>query len=177
MEGARAMKQKHAFRYAVRDEMLISFGFKTYKHYLKSEEWAAIRSEVFKEYPECICCDHATQVVHHVRYDSATLLGLHRLNLAPLCKACHERIEINEDGEKDSLARANTLMLELARLKNPKQTWLLRFYRDRGKFKAKRGIDAQACKQAWRRKRDAQEQQLQPRDYSGVFWIRARRRR
>ena len=171
------MKERHAFIYAVRNELLLSFGFKSYKQYLKSSEWAEIRAAVFAEYTECICCPSKAQVVHHVRYDSATLLGVHRLNLAPLCNACHELMEIDEQGEKCSLARANTLMLEMARRKDAKQPWLQRFYKDRGRFKSKKRVDAGARKQAWRRRRDEREQESLPRDYSGVFWIRARRRR
>jgi len=171
------MKEKHALIYSIRNELLLSFGFRSYKHYLKSDEWAAIRSAVFEEYSECICCDHAAQVVHHVRYDSATLLGLYRLHLAPLCKSCHEFMEIDEDGEKGSLARANTLMMEMARRKNPKQRWLQRFYKERKLIKTKRRVDASERKAAWRRKRDEKETRDVPRDYSGVFWIRARRRR
>jgi len=171
------MKDKHAFIYSVRNELLLSFGFRSYKHYLKSEEWSAIRSAVFAEYADCICCSHAAEVVHHVRYDSATLLGLHRLNLAPLCKACHEAMEVDENGEKGSLARANTVMFEMARKKDAKQLWIQRFLQERKQYKSKRGVDIKERKAAWRRKRDEKESEAAPRDYSGVFWVRARRRR
>jgi hypothetical protein len=168
------MREKHAFVYSTRNELLIAFGYRTYKQYLKSDEWKAIRQRVFQQYSECICCDRAAEVVHHVKYDSATLLGLHTLNLAPLCRSCHERMEIDESGEKGSLARANTLMLDMARKKNPKQEWLLRFYRDRKPWKSKRQVDNSARKAAWHRR--TEEKQEVPRDYAGVFWIRARRR-
>jgi hypothetical protein len=174
------MKEKHSFVYSVRNELLISFGYRTYKQYLKSDEWAAIRSAVFSEYPECICCTHASQVVHHVKYDSATLLGLHRLHLAPLCNACHERIEIDENGDKGSLGRANMMMFDMARKKNPKQEWLQRFYRDRKSCKETRTADNPDRKNALRRKHIKEREEKQaslPKDYSGVFWIRARRRR
>jgi hypothetical protein len=168
------MQEKHALRYATRDELLRSFGFRSYKQYLKSDEWSKIRGEVFAEYSDCICCEHKAQVVHHVRYDSATLLGVHRLHLAPLCHKCHEAIEIQDDGEKGSMARANTLMFEMARRKDAKQTWLQRFYKERKPWKSKSGVDAGAKKSAWRRKQE--EKTEAPRDYSGVFWIKARRR-
>ena len=171
------MKEKQAFVYEVRNELLLAFGYRTYKQYLKSHEWASIRSQVFAEYEYCICCDSRAQVVHHVRYDSATLLGVHRLNLAPLCHRCHEAMEIDECGNKGSLARANTLMFEMARKKNPKQPWLTAFYTERKAFKSKRRCDCSERKRAWRRKRDALEEEAKPKDYSGVFWIRARRRR
>jgi hypothetical protein len=168
------MKEKHAIRYAARNELLLSFGYRSYKKYLASDEWKKLRAEVFAEYPTCICCESQSQVVHHVRYDSATLLGVHRLNLAPLCHACHEKMEVLAGGEKATLAHANTLMFDMARKKNPKQQWLERFYRERKQWKSKSAVDAGARKQAWRRARD--EAENQPRDYSGVFWIRARRR-
>jgi hypothetical protein len=171
------VREKHAFVYDVRNELLRSFGYRTYKQYLKSEEWSAIRSQVFDQYDECICCDSKPQVVHHVKYDSGTLLGLHRLHLAPLCNACHELMEIHQDGSKASLARANTLMFDMARKKNPKQAWLIAFYKERSAFKGNRSKDALARKDAFRRKREAAANDSQPRDYSGVFWVRARRRK
>ena len=171
------MREKHAFVYDVRNELLRSFGYRTYKQYLKSDDWAAIRSQVFAEYDECICCHSKPQVVHHVKYDSGTLLGLHRLHLAPLCHQCHELMEIQEDGSKASLARANTLMFDMARKKNAKQKWLIAFYTERAAFKGNRSKDARARKDAFDRKRQSAVKELQPRDYSGVFWIRARRRK
>jgi len=171
------MRDDHAFVYKVRNELLKAFGYRSYKQYLKSDEWAAIRASVLARHAECICCSSKPEVVHHVRYDSATLLGVHTLNLAPLCMACHERIEVDEDGEKGSLARANTLMLDLARNKNPKQPWLVAFYKERKQWKSRSRVDAGARKAAWRRERDEKEQLKTPiRDYSGVFWIKARRR-
>ena len=168
------MKAKHAMRYAARNELLRSFGFRSYEAYLRSDEWKALRAEVLAEFPQCICCESKSQVVHHVRYDSATLLGVHRLHLAPLCRACHEKMEILPGGEKATMAQANTLMLQMAGKKNQKQAWLKNFYHERKKWKTKRGIDAGARKQAWRRARD--EAENKPRDYSGIFYIRARRR-
>jgi len=168
------MREKHAFVYATRNELLIEFGYRTYKQYLKSDEWKAIRQRVFDQYSKCICCDSAAEVVHHVKYDSATLLGLHILHLAPLCRSCHEQMEIDDSGEKAALARANTLMFDMARKKNPKQEWLTRFYKERKQWKAKRQVDTSARKSAWRRQQE--EKENTPRDYSGIFWIRARRR-
>ncbi len=171
------MKEKHAFVYSVRNELLIAFGYRTYKQYLKSDEWAQIRGRVFAEYSHCICCDHAAEVVHHVRYDSATILGLHIANLAPLCSACHERMEIDQNGDKASLSRANTMMFDLARKKDKKQKWLTEFYRGRKESKPHRSVDCRERRKAVQRQRDQREQEEAPRDYSGVFWIRARRRR
>lgn len=168
------MREDHAMKYAIRDELCKSFGFYSYKAYLRSDEWRSIRNAVLQEFADCICCDRPSKVVHHLRYDSATLLGVHSLNLAPLCRECHEHIELLEDGTKASMSRANTLMLELARKKNAKQLWLHRFYHERKAWKSTRHVDASSRKKAWRRKRD--EKENQPRDYSGVFWIRARRR-
>lgn len=168
------MREDHAMRYAIRDELVRSFGFFSYKAYLRSDEWRSIRNRVLAEFPECICCDKPSKVVHHVRYDSATLLGLHVLNLAPMCRECHERIEILDDGTKASMARANTLMFELSRKKNPKQLWLHRFYHERKPWRSRLHVDGKARKAAWRRRQD--EKQNPPRDYSGVFWVRARRR-
>jgi hypothetical protein len=86
-------------------------------------------------------------------------------------------MELDENGEKGSLGRANTMMFEMARKKNPKQVWIQRFLRERKQYKPKRGADAKERKAAWRRKRDEKEAESLPQDYSGVFWIRARRRR
>jgi len=168
------VKERHALKYAARNELLRSFGYRSYKSYLASDEWKSLRAQVFAEFPHCICCESKSQVVHHFRYDSATLLGVHRLHLAPLCHACHEKMEVLPSGEKATLSHANTLMLEMARKKNPKQLWLQKFYSERKQWKSKSGVDAYSRKQAWQRARE--EAQNQPRDYSGVFWIKARRR-
>ena len=171
------MKEKHALVYAVRDELLSGFGYRTYKQYLKSDEWAGIRSGVFARYQECICCSSQPQVVHHVKYDSATLLGLHPYHLAPLCHRCHELMELDANGDKGSLARANTMMFEMARKKDAKQPWLLAFYAGRKDWKHKRHADCRERGEAFRKRREANEEAVVRRDYSGVFWIRARRRR
>lgn len=168
------MKHKHAMRYATRDALLRSFGYRNYKEYLKSDEWREIRSRVFEQYQDCICCESKAEVAHHLRYDSSTILGLHIFHLAPLCHDCHRKIEILDDGDKASMAQANTLMFDLARKKDPKQPWLRAFYKSRKETKTTRLADASARRDAW--KRIVHEKNNKPRDYSGVFWIRARRR-
>lgn len=120
-------KAKEKEKYLVRNEVLKSIGYSSYKEYLQSDEWKSIRSAVKEKYSECICCNSHVEVIHHVRYASYVLLGLHLEELAPLCHKCHEAIELT-DGEKNTLQKANMKLFDLARKKDAKQQWLNEFY-------------------------------------------------
>ena len=95
--------------------------------------------------------------------------------LAPLCHACHEKIEITEDGEKGSMPRANTMMFEMARAKDKKQLWLKAYYagcrESKGKYR-----DHEQRREA-HNKAIADRRPVQPFDGEGVFWFRAGGRR
>lgn len=123
-------EEKRRMPYMVRNEVLKSIGYRTYKEYLASEDWKSLRKSILDRFVFCICCDSKAQVVHHLRYDSRTLLGINNANLAPLCHKCHEAIEI-ENGEKTRMGTANVLLFAMARKKDSQQVWLMEFYKNR----------------------------------------------
>lgn len=93
-------------RYQFRNAILSHLGYKPphYVSYLASDDWKAIRAAVVSRWPKCVMCESPTEVVHHLQYDIGTLLGLHYTKLAPLCHACHELVEFEENEKNDVLA-------------------------------------------------------------------------
>ena len=174
--------QEKRYIYQVRNEVVRVLGYRDYKAYLRSDEWRELRAAILQQYPSCICCDQFSQVVHHVRYISQTMAGMDgfRHYLAPLCHACHEKIEITEDGEKGSMPRANTMMFDLARKKDPKQPWLKAYYDGCAARKRMGGMGAfrdHAQRREAHDKAAADRRPVQPFDGEGVFWFRAGKRR
>lgn len=136
------IEAKRRMPYMVRNEVLKALGYRTYKEYLASEDWKAIRASVLDRFPFCICCESRSQVVHHLRYDSRTMLGINNANLAPLCHRCHETIEI-DNGQKTTMGSANMLLFDLARKKDKKQQWLIEFYKNRVRLPCSDGKERQ----------------------------------
>lgn len=87
-------------KYFERNEILVELGFATYKEYLESELWKGIKSEVFKKSRTCSLCDGLAFQVHHLDYSRETLLGLNPRGLTPICRPCHEKVEMRPNGEK-----------------------------------------------------------------------------
>ena len=82
--------------YGQRDIQLEYIGFKSYKEYLKSDMWEAIRSKKICEQKKCLLCNHSVKdnlVIHHYDYDRDTLEGKSLDALIVLCKKCHASIE------------------------------------------------------------------------------------
>lgn len=84
-----------------RSKILQSIGFDSYRDYLASPLWQAIRRLVFavKGQKCCLCGKQALQV-HHRRYDRQTLLGAVLTWLEPICVKCHRIIEVKPNGRK-----------------------------------------------------------------------------
>lgn len=95
------------YSYAPRNQVLKEIGYESYDAYCKSGMWNDIRQRVFDEKGErCVCCGRRAVQVHHRRYNKEDLLGETLEYLEPLCKHCHEKIEM--DGNfKVSLEEAN----------------------------------------------------------------------
>lgn len=86
---------------STRAKILRSLGFATYKAYLRSPLWKAIRRLVFaKKGSACVLCGRKAQQVHHRRYDRQTLLGAVLTWLEPICVKCHEHIEVKPNGRR-----------------------------------------------------------------------------
>lgn len=86
---------------STRAKILRSLGFASYRAYLKSPLWKAIRRLVFaKKGSRCVLCGRKAQQIHHRRYDRQTLLGAILTWLEPICIPCHETIELKPNGRK-----------------------------------------------------------------------------
>ncbi len=121
------LDKKSRTKYTYRNLYLSDLGYSSYKEYLKSDDWKKIRDRKLKKWPECILCGKKAEVVHHVKYDPAALLGLRAHVLASLCHRCHESIEI-QDGAKCSLEAANRKLFIEARKNSVGKAWCQRYY-------------------------------------------------
>ena len=86
-----------------RDKILFKLGFASYRDYLRSPLWKAIRAAVLEETPKCeICGTNKAQQVHHIRYTFSVLKGhpRGRKSLVSVCRQCHKEIEFKADGTK-----------------------------------------------------------------------------
>lgn len=117
-----ASQNRNHAAYIARKMAVKAIGFASYKEYLASEEWKAIRARVLSRHPKCRGCQGRATQVHHLAYVAVVLLGLRDILLASICKACHEHIEY--DGEdKCTLKRANAKLFMLAR-QSGSQAWV-----------------------------------------------------
>lgn len=84
-----------------RDRRLMKLGFASYRDYLHSPLWKAIRSAKLELTPKCELCEasRATQV-HHLRYSLRCLKGIDPLPLVSACPTCHEKVEFTAGGKK-----------------------------------------------------------------------------
>lgn len=88
------------------DKAFRSLGFATYREYLESSIWSAVREMVFdRKGHKCVICDRPATQVHHSRYGMRELIGTRFKHLHPICTACHHEVEF-EDGVKVSLVVA-----------------------------------------------------------------------
>lgn len=93
-------RRRNRYEYAGRNAVLAQLGFRSYRDYLESALWKAIRLRALAKakYRCKICGRHATQV-HHTRYTIQELRGESIKHLRPLCADCHRRVEF-QDGVK-----------------------------------------------------------------------------
>lgn len=81
-------------------------GFDSYKQYLKSDLWEAVRKLKLESEPFCQKCRKPATQVHHLSYALEVLVGSVLSGLFSCCRACHEAAEI-QNGEKATLGQAN----------------------------------------------------------------------
>lgn len=116
--------------YAIRDELLESMGFASYRAYRESALWMWIRGRVLqKSNHQCRVCGDDCIQVHHEAYDADTLSGKSIEHLIAICATCHHLIEFTASGAKRSLAEANRVLDKLSKPGRAKAT------------KRKRGIE------------------------------------
>jgi hypothetical protein len=125
-------------KYDRRARVLQKLGYRSYREYLASDDWKAIRSRVLATAKGCLLCDRPAAVVHHVKYSEPVLLGLDDARLAPLCHQCHESLEIDADGHKTRMSTANTGLFTRARSTERGRAWLAVWFGECRERKKKR---------------------------------------
>lgn len=80
--------------YAIRDALLKTLGYPSYQAYCNSGVWISIRDSILKKTPRCFMCDDRADLVHHFAYPVKVLRGIDRRLLFPMCRPCHELIEL-----------------------------------------------------------------------------------
>lgn len=97
----RNLQRRHATTYEVhRERCLEKLGYSSYRQYLRSELWKAIRDEKIRQTPLCELCSSKAQCVHHISYKLSVLIGRNMRKLVSLCNECHTKIEFHGDGRK-----------------------------------------------------------------------------
>lgn len=91
------------------DEFFVKhFRIGSYREYLKSDLWYSIRERVFKRDKKlCMICRKRASQVHHKSYHPKVMRGEDLRPLVSVCRPCHEKIEYDERGKKQSLGGAN----------------------------------------------------------------------
>lgn len=110
--------------YAYRDENLRRLGFKSYRAYLASELWAAIRKRVIARDQCCVKCHWRKKLqVHHRAYDPATLRGDNIDRLSTVCGRCHTKAERpgTPRGRYERLTQASAHVIKQSKNPTPKQ--------------------------------------------------------
>lgn len=119
--------------YGERDDLLNSLGYSSYQDYLNSPLWWQIRNAVFAMHfvpngreitvpskvngqsvfrlgsVKCRICPRQAKQVHHLSYARDVLLGKDLSKLIPVCRKCHELIELFPNGMKRSLLEARRM--------------------------------------------------------------------
>ena len=104
--------------YLARARNLRRLGFRSYREYLASDLWKAIRDRVLdRDCGRCAFCHFFEAVsVHHMLYDAATLRGDTLEHLKSTCGKCHLGIEFDRDGNKREMCSARRSAIR--RMKN-----------------------------------------------------------
>lgn len=93
--------------YTERNRNLKKLGYTTYRGYLDSDFWKAIRDKVFQTKGRlCSICKRSARHVHHRDYCVETLRGEKTSALVPICTGCHRRVEYARAGQKRSVLEA-----------------------------------------------------------------------
>ena len=95
VRGRCAVRNGICESYGDRDELLMELGFASYRDYLNSDLWKSIRSRVMRRWSRrCKLCGDPAIDVHHINYTKSGLLGKKLTQLRPLCRTCHEKVEL-----------------------------------------------------------------------------------
>lgn len=101
--------------YPRRSNLLKHFRIETYRDYLRSELWTAVRSlAINRDDRRCSFCRGRASQVHHRSYDISTLSGAKIDRLYSTCDDCHRGLEFDEDGYKLSFEVVRLRTINLA---------------------------------------------------------------
>jgi hypothetical protein len=101
-----------------RARTLYYLGFRSYRAYLRSALWRSIRRRVFGlKGRTCSLCHRRATQVHHRSYDRLTLRGVILTYLEPICRYCHEKIEVTPGGRKRGRGAVEAMFKALKRKK------------------------------------------------------------
>lgn len=90
--------------YTRRDSIIRQMGYVSYKAYLASSLWKAIRDRVMaRDKGQCRVCDNKSTECHHRNYDAAVLSGRVIDSIVSICRQCHASISVDESGLAVSL--------------------------------------------------------------------------
>lgn len=119
--------------YAYRNDNLRKLGFKSYRAYLRSPLWSAIRARVFaRDKGKCARCKHFADrpQIHHRAYDPATLRGDNIDALLCVCDRCHRNAERPDDYTRSSHDRLHEASTTLMKPKRRRHQWRRPKYED-----------------------------------------------
>ena len=105
-------------------ELLKELGYNSYRDYLAGIVWANIRDKAFQVKGErCVICNRHATVLHHRAYTEEVIRGTDVSLLEPLCWDCHNQVEYDKYGHKETLCDANR---KLDWYKENKDVWMKR---------------------------------------------------
>jgi len=106
-------RSKSQCPFRIRDQILCSMGYSSYKSYLGSRLYRRIKQSVSRIHGDsCVCCGKAKDVFHHTEYTLENLSKPGSQNeehtIFPLCNDCHYKV--HREGKK-------FVSLEISRVK------------------------------------------------------------
>lgn len=91
-------------------------GHASYFNYLRSSLWHAIRRRAYKIHGHnCKLCPRKATTIHHLSYTRTVLLGQDYTQLAPLCKICHNRVELHRGRKRKLIGAQHSYTVLLAK--------------------------------------------------------------
>ena len=96
-----------------RSEVLKELGFHSMTNYLASPLWQRIEARAFLCHgPNCRLCGAIAEVIHHLGYGRAVMLGRSFHQLAPLCLECSQLVTVRK-GRKLTPNQSHTAYIRL----------------------------------------------------------------
>lgn len=119
--------------YVYRNDNLRALGFNSYRAYLRSDLWLAIKRRVLdRDEHRCVRCRWRKKLqVHHRAYDPATLRGDSIDALTTVCNRCHYKAERPTDFTR---SRYDRLTQSSRNVLRPRLNKIKKEQRERAKY-------------------------------------------